>query len=123
MYLGSSTILGELNLDSVKITGRTANLPLMVVEGGVNLRNADFECNAEMRFSWFGGKVIAKGAQFHDSNYFGHTHFGSLDFSRVVVHKHPLYFNSAEFAGPVLFEKSELHRGATFEDAQFHDTV
>ncbi len=121
VYLDQAVILGNLNIDSIKVTGRVASFPLTVVEGEVNMRNADFNATAEFRFTWFGGKVDAKGAEFHQSSYFGHTRFGGLDFSRVVVHNYPLYFNSAQFAGPVLFEKCELMRGATFEDSTFAD--
>lgn len=123
LYLNKSVILGNLNLDSIKLNGRVLNMPMVVVEGEVNMRNAAIQGSAELRYAYIGGQFDAKGAEFHGSNYFGHTHFGAASFTRVVVTKNPLYFNSAEFSGPANFEKCEIKRGATFEAAVFHDKL
>lgn len=123
LYLNNAVVLGNLNMDSVKIEGRVSNLPMAIVDGDADLRNTTFDGNAEFRFAYFGGSFNAKGAEFNQSSYFGHARFGDLDFSRVVARKHPLYFNSAEFAGGFLFERCELLRGATFEDASFAENA
>ncbi len=123
LYLNKMLILGNLNLDSVKVTGRVANLPLTIIEGDVNMRNAEFKGVAEFRFTHVTGALDAKGAEFFSSSYFGHTHFGGINFARVVAHENPVYFNSATFAGPANFEKCEFYRGATFEAAHFDEDV
>ncbi len=123
LYLDSALIFGNLNMDSVVVQGRVANLPLMSVEGNLDFRNTQIKGVAEFRFARIEGSFNAKGAQFEGSNYFGHVHMGSADFSRVVVKGAPLYFNGASFAGDVVFSRGELVRGATFEGATFGGTA
>jgi uncharacterized protein YjbI with pentapeptide repeats len=123
VYLDNTVVLGNLNLDSAEIYGRVFNAPLSYVEGTGDFRNARFRHTAEFRYAKFGGPINAKGAEFGGASYFGYTQVGGLDFSRVVVQKNPLYFNSAHFTGPVGLEKCELLRGATFENATFDEPV
>lgn len=123
VYLDLAVVLGDLNLDSAEIYGRVFNAPLSYVEGIGDFRNARFRNTAEFRFAMFKGAINAKGAVFGGAAYFGHTKVGGMDLSRVVVQKNPLYFNSAHFTAPVLLEKCELLRGATFENATFDKKV
>ena len=123
VYLDNAVILGDLNLDSADVYGRVFNAPLCYVAGTGDFRNAKFRNTAEFRYAVFGGPINAKGADFGGASYFGYTQVGGLDFSRVVVQKNPLYFNSARFTGRVVLEKCELLRGATFENAVFEDDV
>ncbi len=116
-----SVVFGNLNMDSVKVTGRVANFPLVVVEGESNFRNVDIKGTAEFRFSVFNGPVNMKGAKLRGAVYFGHAKAGEFDFSRTEVTTHPVYMDSAKFSGPFKMVKSELHRGATFENAEFSE--
>ncbi len=123
LFMGNTLIFGNLNLDSVEFKEAVANFPLVTVEGEGDLRNTKFRTNAEFRYARFTGLINAKGAEFDESVYFGHSQLGGLDFSRTVVRKNPIYFNSAKFSGPVTFQKCELKRGATFESTVFEGDV
>ena len=121
LYLDNSVFLGTLNLDSIAVTGRVANLPMIAVAGDLDMRNAVLEGIAELRYAWVGGDVSLRGAELRDVGYFGHVHFGGLDLRRVEAHNNPLFFDSAHFEGPVVVESAELVRGATFENALFEE--
>jgi uncharacterized protein YjbI with pentapeptide repeats len=123
VYLDNAVVLGDLILDSAEIYGRVFNAPLSYVGGTSDFRNTQFRHTAEFRYSTLVGMVNAKGAEFGGASYFGYAHVGGLDLSRVVAHKNPLYFNSVRFTGPVVLEKCELVRGATFENSLFEEDV
>lgn len=123
LYLDKSIIFGSLNLDSVKVEGRVANLPLITVDKTLDLRNAHITGTLEMRFSSAGGEVRLKGAELDGPVYMGHGHFGSFSMPLGVVRNHILFLNSAVFEGPVTIERSDIPKGATFENSVFKGPV
>jgi uncharacterized protein YjbI with pentapeptide repeats len=123
LYLDSAVVLGSVNLDSVKIEGRVLGLPLMVVEGDLDLRDAQVEGVTELRYAWVGGALLGRGAALNGSNYLGQARFGEVELSRVVVREAPLYLNGVTVAGALRLERAELLRGATLEGARLGGPV
>lgn len=119
LFLDNTVVFGNLNLDSLQITGRVANLPMLVVEGHADLRKISISNTLDMRYAWIRGHLNLKEADFGGAGYFGHLQAGSMSLIRAVTSRQPLLFNSAHFLGPVQVERSDIQRGATFENAIF----
>jgi hypothetical protein len=119
LFLDNTLVFGDLNLDSVQIPGRVANLPMMVIEGAADLRNIHIFNTIDMRYVWIRGDLNLKEADFGGAGYFGNLRAGGMHLIRAITSRQPLLFNSSHFAGPVIIERSDLQRGASFEDATF----
>lgn len=120
LYLEYSVFLGNVDFDSVRISGRVANFPLAVFDGEANLRNMQFDGTAEFRFAHFGGPASLKGSRFGGSAYFSYSHWTDLDMSRVAVDAKTAHFASTTFNGDLLVEDATFQQGFTLEHATFH---
>jgi len=119
LFLDGSVVFGDVNLDSVHVSGRQLAMPLTLIEGELDARNITIQNTAEFRYLTARKGANFKGAELNGPTYFGNTTFGQFNFSRVVVRKNTVYFNSAHFTGPFTMDKCELVRGASFENARF----
>lgn len=124
LYLRDSVFLGKVDMDSVKVTGRVANLPFVTFTQETNLRNMEFEGVAEFRYAHFTNPVSLKSARFRDSAYFSYAQFaGGLDLSRARTYTRPIHFASASFDGDFLVEEAIFAYPITFENAHFDGSV
>ena len=123
LLLNNSVFLGESDFDSLKVTGKTINLPLTTFMKDVDLRNIRVEGITELRYATILGSLKMKRARLLGSAYFGHVHAKNLDLTRLEVDNQILYFNSAKFSGEVKVEGTLLRHGVTFEDTYFGAAV
>ncbi|MCB9777835.1 MAG: hypothetical protein H6742_04665 [Alphaproteobacteria bacterium] len=118
-----SIFLGRVNMQDVKVFGRSALFAMAVFEGEADFRDTVFHGTADFRFSTFGQGANYKGAHMTDAVYFGNTRYSKSVTFRGMFSEHDVFFNSAEFMADANFDRCEWVRGATFENSTFHGPV